>query len=92
MQSILEQTIAIFEWHRVSSALRCKTEARQYSLDNPAIVSNACKTLVSKLRVNESDAIAYARSLDDDLRCCVINNLVGDISSKLIAEMGLEYS
>ena len=91
MQSILEQTISLFGWHCVSSALQCKTEARQYSLDHPVTVSNVCKTLVSKLRVNELDAIAYTQSLDDDLRCCVINNLVSDISSKLIAEMGLEY-
>jgi len=90
MQSILEQTIALFGWHCVSSALQRKTDARQYSLDRAATVSQTCKTLVGKLRVNELEAIAYAQSLDDDLRCCVINNLIGDISSKLIAEIGLE--
>jgi len=89
MQSLLEQAISLFGWQSVSTALRRKTDARRYSLQYPSIVSDACKTFVSKMG-NEAEVAAFISSLDDDLRDCVINNLVGNIGSNILKEFGLE--
>lgn len=91
MQSLLEQTISLFGWQSVSTALRRKTDARQYSLRYPSIVSGACKTFVSKMG-NEAEVAAFISSLDDDLRDCVINNVVNNIGSDILKEFGLEYN
>jgi hypothetical protein len=90
MQSILEQVISLFGWASVSEALKRKTEVRRYSLKHPLTVSNACKSFVGKLE-DEIELTAFINSLDSDLMDCLINNLVGDIGTDILRDMGLEF-
>ena len=83
---MIEILVKVIGWQMVSQALRERDKAKNYSAQNPMLVSQACKTLSDYwLNGNPSE---YLESLDTDLRDCLICNLASDISADAIADMG----
>ncbi len=84
---MIEILVKVLGWQMVSQALREREGAKVYTVQNPILVKQVCKTLSDCwLNGNPSE---YLESLDTDLRNCLICNLIGDISADAIADMGL---
>jgi len=71
----------------VSLALRNKKQAKSFSMEYPSLVSKHCLTLLDYWQ--KGGAKEYLEGLDTDLRNCLICNLIGDISSEILADYGL---
>jgi hypothetical protein len=71
----------------VSLAIRNKKQATSFSMAHPSLVNKHCLILLDYWQ--NGGAKEYLEGLDTDLRNYLICNLIGDISTEAIADMGL---
>ena len=84
---MIEILVKVLGWQMVSQALRERERAKKYLYDNGKLVKQSRKTLdTAWLNGNPRE---YLESLDTDLRNCLICVLATDISTEILADMGL---
>ena len=84
---MIEILVKVLGWQMVSQALRDRESAKVYEDSHNELVRQSCKTL-DRHWLNGKPR-EYLESLDPDLRNCLICVLATDISTEILADMGL---
>jgi len=84
---MLDKVIQSLGFAMVSLALRNRKQAKSFSKAHPSLVSKHCLTLLDYWQ--KGGAKEYLEGLDNDLRNCLILNLIDDISADILADYGL---
>jgi hypothetical protein len=84
---MIEILVKVLGWQMVSQALRDRDKAKDYADKHNELVKQSRKTLdTAWLNGNPRE---YLESLDTDLMNCLICVLATDISTEILADMGL---